>query len=42
MIGAGCDLGNCDICREQKIFFMNETKQYEIWPRLKELAQTVF
>ncbi len=42
MIVAGCNLGNCDICAEQKILFVNETKWYEIWSRLKELSQTVF
>jgi hypothetical protein len=31
-------LGNCDICAEQKISFMNETKWYKIWPRQKKLG----
>jgi hypothetical protein len=28
-------IGSCDFRAEQKILFMNETKWYEIWPRLK-------
>ncbi len=35
-------LGNCDICAEQKILFMNEMKRYEIWPRLKGWVQKIF
>ncbi len=30
-----CKLGNCDICAEQNILFINETKWYEIWLRPK-------
>jgi hypothetical protein len=32
---SGAPLGNCDICVEQKISFMNETKRNKIWPTLK-------
>ncbi len=26
-------IGDCNICAEQKILFINEMKQFEIWPR---------
>ncbi len=35
-------VAKCDIRAERKISFMNETKQYEIWPRLKGWVQNIF
>ncbi len=35
-------LGNWEICAAREIFFMSETKQYEIWLRPKGWAQKIF
>jgi hypothetical protein len=31
-------IGKCDICVEQNILFVNETKWYKIWLRTKKLS----
>jgi hypothetical protein len=35
-------IGKCDIHAEQKNSVMNETKQYEIWSKLKICVQKIF
>ncbi len=35
-------IGNCDIHAEWKILFIDNTKQNEIWPRLKGWVQKIF
>jgi hypothetical protein len=35
-------IGNCDICAEGKISFMNEIKRNKIWPRPKGWVQKIF
>jgi hypothetical protein len=35
-------IGNCDICAEQTILVMNETKWYDIQPKSKDRVQKIF
>jgi hypothetical protein len=35
-------LGNCDICAEQKILFINGVKWYEVWSIPKGIVQKIF
>jgi hypothetical protein len=35
-------IGSCDICTEQNILVMNETKWYEIQPKSKDRVQKIF
>jgi hypothetical protein len=39
---SGLLLGNCNILAERKISFINEIKQREITPRLKDWVQKIF